>query len=100
PGVRTNVADQVEVVPGHDKFFALWPVFFRNRLGVGTDNPARVDAALPLYYMERSPKRDHTAVLWPLFSWTHDREENFRQFNAPWPLVGFARGENRRLDRV
>jgi hypothetical protein len=100
PSVRTNVEDQLEVVPGHDKFFALWPVFFRNRLGLGTDNPARVDAALPLFYLERSPKRDHTAVLWPLFSWTNDREEKFRQFNAPWPLVGFARGEHRRLDRV
>jgi hypothetical protein len=100
PGARTNLSDEVEVVPGHDKWFALWPVYFRNRLGIGTDNPTRVDAALPLYFLERSPKRDHTAVIWPLFSWSDDRENKFRQFNAPWPLIGFARGEGKRLDRV
>lgn len=100
PGVRTNVVDEIEVVPGHDKTFALWPVFFRNRLGLGTESPARVDAALPLFYAERSPARDHTSVLWPLVSWTENREERFRQWNAPWPLVGFARGEGKTLDRV
>jgi len=100
PTTRTNVAEEVEVVPGHDKWFGLWPVYFRNRLGLGTDNPSKVDAALPLFYAERSPKRDHTAVVWPLFSWTEDREQKWRQWNAPFPLVGFARGEGKTLDRV
>lgn len=100
PTTRTNVADEVEVVPGHDKTFVLWPLYFRNRLGLGTENPARVDAAIPLYYVERSPLRDHTSVLWPILSWTDDREAKFRQWNLPWPLVGFARGEGKTLDRV
>ncbi len=100
PATRTNLADQVEVVPGHDKTFALWPIYFRNRLGLGTDNPTRVDAALPFYYLERSPKRDSTSVLWPFFSWADDRAEKYRQWYAPWPLVSFARGEGRTLDRV
>ncbi len=100
PGTRTNLVDELEVVPGHDKTFALWPVWFRNRLGLGTTNEARVDAAIPLYYVERSPWRDHTEVGFPFFSWTDDRSKQYRQRNLPWPLVSFARGEGKTLDRV
>lgn len=97
---RTNVADEVEIVPGHDKTFALWPIYFRNRMGLGTDNPARIDSVLPLFYVERSPNRDYTSVAWPFVSWTDDRAQKFHQWNAPWPLVGFARGEGKTLSRV
>ncbi|MBL9128421.1 MAG: hypothetical protein JNL97_12275 [Verrucomicrobiales bacterium] len=100
PSTRTNVLDEVEVVGGHDKTFALWPMWFRNRTGLGTENTNRVDAVLPFYYGERSPQRDHTSVMWPFVSWTDDRGEKFRQWNAPWPLVGFAHGEGKTLKRV
>jgi hypothetical protein len=100
PSTRTNIADLVEVVPGHDKTFVVWPVYFRNRLGLGTENPSRVDAALPFYYVERSANRDFTSVLWPFFSWAEDREKKYRQWYAPWPLVSFARGEGKTLSRV
>lgn len=100
PSTRTNVADEVEIVGGHDKWFGLWPVYFRNRLGIGTENPVTVDAVLPLFYTERSPNRDHTSLMWPFFSWTDNKEEKWRQWNAPFPLVAFARGEGKTLDRV
>ncbi len=100
PTTRTNVSDEIEVVPGHDKTFALWPVWFRNETGLGTTNEGRVDAVIPLYYQERSPLRDHTAVLWPIISWTDDRDGQYRQWNAPWPVVGFAKGEGKTLNRV
>lgn len=100
PSTRTNLSDQEEIVPGHDKTFAAWPLWFRNRTGLGTTNEGRIDAVLPLLYRERSPLRDHTSVMWPLFSWTDDREKQFHQWNAPWPLVSFARGEGRTMDRV
>lgn len=99
-GTRTNLSDEVEVTPGHDKTFALWPIWFRNRVGLGTTNEGRVDAVLPLWYAERTPARDHTSVLWPFVSRTDDREGGYRQWNLPWPLVGFARGDGKRLDRV
>lgn len=100
PTVRTNLSDEIETIPGHDKTFALWPIYFRNRLGLGTDNPGQVDAAIPFFYRERSVLRDHTSLLWPLISWTDDREQQFHQWNAPWPLVGFAHGEGKTLKRV
>lgn len=100
PTTRTNLSDQIEVVPGHDTLFALWPIYYRDRLGLGTDNPQRIDATLPLYYVQRSPQRDHTAVVWPFVSWSDDRAEKYHQVNAPWPFVSFARGPGKTLDRV
>jgi hypothetical protein len=100
PTTRTNVLDEVEVVPGHDTAFALWPLWYRDRLEIGGENPQRIDATLPLYYRQRSPQRDHTAVGWPFFSWSEDRAEKYRQWNAPWPFVSFARGEGKTLNRV
>jgi hypothetical protein len=72
-GTRTNLSDEVVVTPGHDKTFALWPIWFRNRVGLGTTNEGRVDAVLPLWYAERTPARDHTSVMWPFGSVTDDR---------------------------
>lgn len=100
PSTRTNIADEVEIVPGHDKTFALWPIYFRDRLALGTTNASRVDAVVPFYYRDRAPLRDYTAVLWPFVSWSDDRAEKYRQWSAPWPLVSFARGEGKTMDRV
>lgn len=100
PLTRTNSIEELEVVPGHDKTFGLWPFYFRNRTGIGSENPAKVDAVIPLYYRERSPARDHTSVMWPFISWTDDRAQKYHQWNAPWPFVSFAEGEGRSLKRV
>ena len=100
PTTRTNSMDEAEVVGGHDMRFALWPVWFHDRLGIGTSNPQQVDAVMPLYHILRSPERDQTSVLWPFVSWSDDREGKFHQWSAPWPFVSFARGEGRTLDRV
>jgi hypothetical protein len=88
--------DEVEVVGGHDKTFALWPIWFRNRTGLGTTNAGRVDAALPLYYVERSPLRDHTAVMWPFFSWTDDRAGAVSAVECALAAGGFRAGRARR----
>ena len=100
PSTRTNLSDEVEIVPGHDNTFALWPFAFHHRTGLGTTNEGTINAVLPLFYLDRAPARDHTAVLWPFISWTDDRAQGFHRWNAPWPLVGFARGEGMTLDRV
>jgi hypothetical protein len=48
----------------------------------------------------RSPRRDQTTVLWPLFSDIDDREKHYRERHAPWPLVVYARGEGKTTSRV
>lgn len=100
PYWRTNSWDEVERVAGHEKFFLVWPIFFHNNLGIGTDNPQKQRVFLPFYSLLRSPQRDSSTYLWPLFTYTHDREKKYKEWGAPWPLIVFARGEGKTANRV
>jgi hypothetical protein len=97
---RTNGFGEVETVGGHDKFFALWPIYFNQLTGIGTDNPQKTLAVLPMFSVQRSPERDSTAVIWPLFNVVDDRKKKYREWQTPWPLIIFARGEGKTTSRV
>jgi len=97
---RTNGFNEIQTVPGHDRLFILWPIFYNNHTGLGTENPGWQQAALPLYSFERSPQRDSTTVIWPFFSRVDDRQKKYREWDAPWPFIVFARGEGKTTDRV
>jgi len=98
---RTNAVGDIEKVGGHDKTFFLWPFYFNNKLGLGTENPETQRLLLPLFSAQRSPRRDSTTYFWPLgFTYTHDREKQYREWDAPWPLVVFARGEGKTANRI
>lgn len=97
---RTNGFNEVETIPGHDKRFVLWPIYFNQHSGIGCDNPEHQMGFIPAYSTLRSPKRDSTTVLWPFFSRIEDREKKYREWQAPWPLVEFARGRGKYTSRV
>ena len=97
---KTNGFGETEVIGGHDKFFTLWPVYFHQNNGIGTDNPEKLRAALPLYSVVRSPRRDSTSALWPFFTWIEDREKKYHEWEGPWPFVVVARGEGKTTTRV
>lgn len=97
---QTNGYGDVSVVAGHDKSFFIWPLHLRQDTGIGTDNPEKFRASIPLYAYTRSPKLDSTTVLWPLFTWMDNREKKYREWQMPWPLVIFARGEGKTTSRV
>jgi len=96
----TNGFGDVETVAGHDQFFALWPIHFWQNNGIGTDDPEKFRADLPFYSTLRSPNCDSTTVLWPFFTWIDNREKKYREWQAPWPFVIFARGEGKTTSRV
>ncbi|HZF01492.1 MAG TPA: hypothetical protein VE344_06295 [Methylomirabilota bacterium] len=96
----TNNFGDMEIVGGHDKYFFLWPVHFRQNNGIGTDNPEKIRTDWPLYNILRSPKRDSTSVLWPFFNWIDDREKKYREWEGPYPFVVVARGEGKTTTRV
>jgi hypothetical protein len=97
----TNQWDDVEVEGGHEKFFALWPVFFNNTLGIGTTNQERQTVVMPFFSSSRSPLRDSLTAPWPIgFTYTVDRARYYREWAAPWPVVVFARGEGKTTSRV
>jgi hypothetical protein len=97
---RTNGFNETEIIGGHDKFFALWPFYFDETTGIGTDNPETWHAALLLYGQSRSPRRDYTSVIWPFFAWIDDRGKKYREWELPWPFVIVARGEGKTITRV
>lgn len=98
---RTNHWGDAETVPGHDKFFAAWPIYLNQTTGIGTTNVVRQQAVLPLYSRMRSPLRDSTTYFWPFgVTITDDREKRYHEVDAPWPLVVFAHGEGKTAHRV
>jgi hypothetical protein len=97
---RTNDFHDVSTIGGHDSFFALWPLFLNHRSGIGTTNVQWQQASLPAYSLLRSPQRDSTTVMWPFFNRVDDREKKYREWDAPWPLVVFARGEGKITTRI
>jgi hypothetical protein len=98
PTTRTNAWGDIEPVGGFHKFFALWPIFWWNKGGIGSTNQILQHSVLPLYTYLRSPLRDSTTYLWPLgLTHTVDREKKYNEWGAPWPLIVFTRGEGRPL---
>lgn len=100
--VTTSVNNwgEKQIIGGHDKFFMLWPIYFDNHMGIGTDNPQTEHSVLPFYSEFRSPKRDQTTVIWPLFSHVIEREKKYDEWQMPWPLIVFANGEGKTTHRV
>ncbi|HEX4262694.1 MAG TPA: hypothetical protein VH597_00025 [Verrucomicrobiae bacterium] len=97
---KTNSFNEIEKVGGHDNRFILWPIYLKSEADIGTDDPVHSVAVLPLYSLERSPKRDSTTVIWPFFSHITDREKKYTEWQTPWPLVDFAHGEGKSIKRV
>ncbi len=97
---RTNLHAEVEMVAGHDKWFAAWPFYLRAKTGIGTTNPVDSFAMLPLYSRMQSPQRETTTWLWPFFNHTIDREKKYEEWDLPYPLIVFARGEGKTANRI
>jgi len=98
---QTNMWNEISTVGGHNKFFALWPIFFNEQRGIGTENPEHALAILPLFSSLKSPQRDSFTAPWPIgFTITHDRAKKYKEWGAPWPLIVFARGEGKTTSRI
>jgi len=101
PYTITNRYGDLEIMPGHDKNFILWPFYLQAATGLGTTNEMRQTALLPFFNIERSPGRDSTSYLWPLgLTLTDDRQRKYFEVGAPWPLIVFAHGEGKTTRRV
>lgn len=98
--MQTNGFGEVSVIGGHEKFFALWPFFYDQTLGIGTTNRVREQAFLPLYYWMRSPMRDQTTMGWPFFNVINDHAKKYREWQLPFPFIDIARGEGKTTTRV
>jgi hypothetical protein len=96
-GSRTNIIDEPEVVPGHERNFILWPFFIHEKAGLGTDNPRTNWYAFPFYLKSRSPNSDYTWIT--TFTSATNRVEQYQERFFPWPFIGIARGPGKTMDR-
>ena len=97
---QTNSFGDVNLVGGHEHSFYLWPLYLRQINGVGTTNSEKFCASFPFFAISRSPQREATSVLWPLFAWIDDRDQKYHEWQGPWPFVIFTRGEGKHTSRV
>ncbi|HEV2694713.1 MAG TPA: hypothetical protein VG347_17590 [Verrucomicrobiae bacterium] len=97
---QTNGFGDVTTIGGHDKSFVMWPLWLDQDDGIGTENPEKYRASIPLFAVTRSPSRDATSVIWPFFTWVDERGRKYREWEGPWPFVIFARGEGKTTSRV
>jgi hypothetical protein len=97
---HTNGFGDTNVVAGHDHAYYLWPFYWSQINGIGTDNLETFNALLPFYAASRSPQCDSTDVLWPFFASIDEREKKYHEWQGPWPFVIFTRGEGKHTSRV
>jgi hypothetical protein len=102
--ITTTTNDWGEVITngGHDNYFVLWPVHFRDHEGIGTMNPEKLAADLPFYSSFRSPQRDATSVLWPFFNSIDNRDPDkpYHEWELPWPFIIVAHGKGKEALRI
>ncbi len=82
--------------------FVLWPFFTDMRRRHRHGKPvAAAGADSVLQPITARKLRDSTSYLWPLgVTHTMDREKKYEEWDAPWPLMEFARGEGKTTSRV
>jgi hypothetical protein len=97
----TNIWGEVSPVGGHDKFFAIWPLYFNNTVGIGTTNVEKQFVLMPFYTSMISTARVSKSYGFPLgYTHTIDREKQYEERDAPWPLIVFAHGPGKEANRV
>jgi hypothetical protein len=100
PTTRTDAFGDTEPVPGFDRRFIMAPFYFHSVSGIGSTNVVEEKALLPIYYTVRSPMRDSTTVAWPFVTHVEDRGRKYKEWQTPWPIIVFARGEGKHTSRV
>ena len=101
PTTRTLMNGEEETVGGHRRLTLLWPFFFKQHNGIGTENPQHQSAFIPFYSYLKSPNRDSFTTPWPIgFTRTHDREKQYSEYGFPWPLLVWADGEGKTTRRI
>jgi hypothetical protein len=97
----TNVWGDIETIPGHEKFFTLWPFFFKNTLGIGSTNLQKQFVLIPFYTSQVSTSRVSKSYGFPIgYTHTVDHEKQYEEHDAPWPLIEFAHGPGKQASRV
>ncbi len=97
----TNGFGDVKLVGGHEQFFLAWPIYFKDKTGIGTTNPVTQNVVFPFASVLRSPARD--SATYPCligYTVTEDREKGYKEYGFPWPLMVSASGPGKTGTRI
>ena len=98
---RTNQLEKTEIIGGHERFFAGFPIYTHNKEGLGTDNPSETLGVIPFYVRQRSPKRDSTTYGWTMgYTVIDDAQQKYQERDLFWPLFVKAWGEGKTETRI
>ena len=84
----------------YQKTFFLWPIFDFEKRYLYTDDPTEINMVFPFYVSQTSSRRVQRSVLWPFFTYVHDDDDHYTQWDFPWPLVQWAKGDEKEIFRV
>jgi hypothetical protein len=84
----------------YEKMFFLWPIFHFEKRYLSTDDPTEISMVFPLYVSTVSSKRVSRSVIWPFFNYTYDQDDHYTQWDFPWPLVQWAKGDEKSIFRI
>jgi hypothetical protein len=84
----------------YEKAFLLWPIFHHEKRYLYTDDPTEINMVWPLYVSSASSKRVSRSVIWPFFNYTYDEDAHYTQWDFPWPILQWAKGDERSIFRV
>lgn len=84
----------------YDKTFFLWPIFHFEKRHLYTDDPTEINMVLPFYASTTSSKRVTRSVIWPFFNYTYDEADHYTQWDFPWPILQWAKGDEKSIFRI
>ena len=73
--------------------FFLWPIFIHQRKDLDTEDPMEEKLIFPLYVSRESKRIDGKTYLWPFFSHFRNRLTGLEQWDIPYPIVRYLKGE-------
>lgn len=80
--------------PGvYRKSMFMWPFWMSEDLQLNTREPISIRYSFPFYLYSETPSESRRTLLWPFFSYIDDRKKGYTEWNFPWPLLSYSRGE-------
>ncbi|MSR66571.1 MAG: hypothetical protein EXS24_04275 [Pedosphaera sp.] len=97
--VPTPASESVPAKAGYDKWFAAWPFYRHERMGIGTDKMESMDSLLPLYVIQRTAQQDMTSIGFPFFYHRHVKSADYSERGMPWPWIVIGAGGGKSVQR-
>lgn len=84
----------------YDRSYFLWPFFHVEKRYLYTKDPMEIEMILPFYVSFQSAKQGRRSILWPFFNYSYNDATNYTQWDLPWPLVRWGKGDQTTIFRL